>query len=354
MRFYYYAKFFIVGVLFIAILLSINSNVHECTHAQFLCPLNTGMEYIEGASPITAYHKNAGDEYRTILYEQGTISNTSDYVYEHTFIGMGYSSYWNYTRGLSAMNVNGNSINFVAPLWSFFAEIDFYEREKAIALADDLEELIELVKSHSNKRIVAVTGYNKNAEMEAGNIQKEVYTTRTSENPWIIQGRKQNKGKSLIQNTSNWFHGDPDKLEVRDVAYCWRRFNKDADFSIINVIKYNVMWCTAGKTANSPFIPFDLNDPYVHPALEDGSYYQSAEYTSSEIEDIEDAIMAVDGAIIGDARAIQKCIVEGVDKDFSDVMTCLDAIVGITKDPVNRILPDISLKAYPIPSTISS
>lgn len=310
------------GAGYVAIPKLMRSVNHECTHVEILGPLAPGLEYIDGSNPILAYHKNKDATYHTKLYHEGDQAIGDDFTYEHTFIGIGFS--WNdsYFRGLSAMNVHGNAINFANPD-DPIGEDDYFEREKAIALADDLEELIELVGPESWPNIVAVTGFNGGGELEAGQVRKDLFSPVTPENPFHMDGKAAiSEGRDEFEDTSNWFHGDPNQLEVRDVAYIMHRFNSGADFSAINVPKHNIMWCTAAETKDSPFIPFDLNDPYVHSAFEDGSYYQSANYSQEEIDAIEDAIMAPDGSVIGDVREIQRRIVEGW---FNTTSTCEDA-----------------------------
>jgi hypothetical protein len=315
-------KFMMIGFALAVCLQGETIPPHECTHVEILGPLGPGLTYIDGSNPILAYHKNKDATYHTRLYQAGDQAIGDNYTYEHTFIGIGFL--WNdsYFRGLSAMNVHGNAINFANP-YDPIGEDDYFEREKAISLADDLEELIELVGPESWPNIVAVTGINQGDEIEAGQVRKDEFSPVTPENPFHMDGKASiSEGREAFEETSNWFHGDPNLLEVRDVAYIMHRFNDGADFSVINVPVQNIMWCTAAETKESPFIPFELKDPYVHPSFADGSYYESANYSRSEIDSIEDAIMAPDGSVIGDVREIQRRIVEGW---FNATSTCEEA-----------------------------
>ena len=309
-------------------------STHECTHAIILGPLAPGMKYIDGSDPILAYHKNNGATYYTRLYMKGDRSAKGDYTYQHTFIGIGRSWDGTYFQGLSVMNEKGNAINFANPD-DPVGEDDYYVREIAAAMSDNLDELIDLVKPESWPNIVAVTGYNQCGDIKAGHVRKDAFTPVTPENPFIIEGKVAvSEGKSVLSNVDNWFHGDPEKLEVRDVAYCWHRFNTSSDFAAINVTRYNIMWCTSANTNDSPFIPFDLNDPYVYPKFQDGSYYNSANYSQQEIDEIEDIIMAPDGAVIGDVRDIQMRIAEGLPlispSLYITSMSLPDGIIGET------------------------
>jgi len=283
-----------------------------CTQAFFLGPIGNGMAYTNGTNPVVAYHKNMVDyPYQVLLYEAGSDAIGGDYTYQHTFIGIG--RWWenSYMRGLSAMNVNGASIHFANPS-DPIGEDDYWVREKSAALADDFEELLELVEPESWPNNVAVTGYDREGNLRIGRWRKAELIERTIDEPFEIIGVDSGSGADLLEDTDNWFHGDPDLLEVRDIAYVWHRFNYGSDFAAISVTKHKILWLTAAPNADSPFIPFDLNDPYVYPAYSDGSYFESADYSQQEIDEIEDMIMAPDGSVIGDVRDIQMRIAEGM------------------------------------------
>ena len=307
---------------------------HECTHAMILGPLSPGLNYIDGSNPILVYHKNKSTTWKMKLYRKGTLSATGDYTYQHTFIGIGMAWNGTYFRGLSAMNEKGNAINF-ADAYNPIGSDDYYVRERAAALAGNFEELCNLVSPESLPNLVAVAGFDQNGIIKTGYMSQNNFTSVTPENPFIMEGKAAiSEGRNALSNTNYWFHGDANRLEVRDVAYCWHRFNRSSDFAVINVPRHNIMWCTAAKTSNSPFIPFDLNDPYVYQAFQDGTYYNSANYTQQQIDEIEDLIMAIDGAVIGDVRDIQMRIAEGLPIITPDVsitsISLPNGIVGET------------------------
>ncbi len=294
--------------------------LHECTVAEFLGPLGPGLTYIDGSSPVIACHKNATGTRRVLVYLKGQKSVTGTYRYKHTFIGEGKKGVADsYINGLSAMNVLGFGNNHAnAPDPS--KPDDDLCREKAIAQADIIEEMVEYVTGDTWGNIASLCGYNKEGEIEIGSVFEGVYTRMTPRNPFEIQMFCAEEGKQVLSDINNWFHGDPDKLEVRDIAYCWHRFNLDSDWAVIQVPKHRILWLTVGECNHGPFIPFYPVDPYVHPDIQNGNYYDLLEdspyYSMDEIDEIEDLIMAPDGSVNGDIREIQKCIVEKISIDI--------------------------------------
>jgi hypothetical protein len=95
------------------------------------------------------------------------------------------------------------------------------------------------------------------------------------------------------------------------MAYIWHLHNARSEYAMMAVPKHRVVWLTGGPPAKGPFIPFKIDDPYIHQDFQDLTYYKSLKndpYSLEEIARIEDAIMAPDGTVIGDIREIQHCI----------------------------------------------
>lgn len=307
-------KVMLTGFVLAVLLPGESSLFHECTQAAILGPLGPGLTYTDGSNPIIIGHKNGRDSYFVRLFEEGTQSYWGDYTYEHDFIGCTRDDLGAFT----GMNVTGSGLNVINADDPSGPKIEGL-RERAAALADDYEELDEILKPESWQHTPGIAAFDRDGNIQIGYIKRDVLTTMNPDNPFYIERVDAEEGEALLRDTSNWFHGDPNLLEVRDVAYIWHRFNSSSHYSAIILPKHNIFWCTAAHTNDSPFIPFDLNDPYVHPALQDYSYYNSADYSQSEIDAIEDAIMAVDGSVIGNVREIQRRIVEGW---FNTSSTC--------------------------------
>ncbi len=287
-----------------------------CTNSVIYGPLGPGLSYIDGSNPLIIIHKNTDQVFYVLFFPVGTQAAGGNYLFEHDVMMMGRDWEGSYTwdgtgkppwRSSTSMNDMGCAIQFS----NTDSGTDYPEiREKTPALANNMEELVQLVEpeSHSNK--VGTVCHKQNGQVGIGYIDNGILTEITPQNPFYITKVDASTGSQLAHDQSNWFHGDPNKFEARDVAYIWHRFNSGSDAAAMSLLNKKIIWFTAAPPSKSPFIPFDLNDPYVYPAFQDGSYYLSADYSLSEIDAIEDIIMAADGTYIGDIRDIQMRIAE--------------------------------------------
>lgn len=308
----------IAGVASAAFLIFMNNSPEEeCTQAAIYAPLtlvNGGFRYVgdvEDASPVILKHRNGGYEHVARYYIAGAAATGGNYSYEHGFISAGEADTSpSYKQMNMGMNARGSA--FATMNWGGTEGPDDYTvREKALALADDFNEMANLIAPESIPNTAVIAGY-KNGLPAVAYQQQEVVYEITPENPFWLSGVDEDNGKRLFNDPANWSRGDPGKLDVRDVAYIWHRINPDSDITAMFVPKYKIMWCTIADPHKGPFIPFDLNDPYIYQKLQDPTYSKWANYSQSEIDAIEDLIMASDGAVIGDVRDIQMRIAEGL------------------------------------------
>ncbi|NQT95045.1 MAG: hypothetical protein HQ572_01200 [Candidatus Omnitrophica bacterium] len=242
------------------------------------------------------------------LYREGTDASSGwGYTYDYDFIAIGNNSSPAYKQMNTAMNTTGSA--FMCQNAGGNGGSDNYRvREEAASRSGNYVQMKDYILPESTPNTVLFCG-EKDGKAAIGRLKREVLLDITEDNPFWVLGNSDSTAEALFHNSANWGKGDPTLLDVRDTALIIRKFNSGANFAVIHVPKHKIMWTTVADKDNSPFIPFDLDDPYVYDKFSDGTYTER--YSPKEIIIIEDAIMAPDGTVIGDVRDIQAKIAEG-------------------------------------------
>jgi hypothetical protein len=177
-------------------------------------------------------------------------------------------------------------------------------------MGSGFSEYEEIITAESIANTVVLAGTRAGAAT-AAYIKQGQTTIMGPDEPLFLRGSYEEELMVDVNDTDNWSRGDPKRLEIRDMAYIWHLHNDRSEYAMMAVPAHRVIWLTGGPPAKGPFIPFKIDDPYIHQDFQDLTYYKSLKsdpYSLEEIARIEDAIMAPDGNVIGEIREIQRCI----------------------------------------------
>jgi PKD repeat protein len=301
-------------ILFAAVLLSISIESHATTMAAMTGPLGPGVTYTDSSTPVIVKAAQGGQPNTIVYMPPGSPARGSQfgpYTYEHGFICIGppEDGPRQFHSCLNDAGLTWNTQNAGGTGGPDDREV----REHAAALGSDFEEMAELIAPEAIPNTVLQTGPSRNGGMRTAYIRSNGINELGPDDPFYLVGFKEIGFWSEVNNMDNWSRGDPNLFEVRDLAHIWHMHNPTSIWGSMTVPNHRLIWITAGPSNYGPFIPFSIDDPYIHEAFKDSSYESSIisnPYTHEEIAEIEDLIMAPDGAVMGDIREIQRRIVE--------------------------------------------
>ncbi|WP_198295056.1 immunoglobulin-like domain-containing protein, partial [endosymbiont of Ridgeia piscesae] len=306
-------------------------------------PLGPGLTYTDSSTPVIVKAAQ-GQQPNTMIYmPPGSIARGSKFgkfAYEHGFICVGppVDGPRQFHSCLNDAGLTWNTQNAGGTGGPDDREV----REHAVALGSDFEEMAELIAPEAIPNTVLVTGPSRNGGMRTAYIRSNGINELGPDDPFYLVGFKEIGFWSEARNMDNWSRGDPNLFEIRDLAYIWHMHNPTSIWGSMTVPNYRLIWITVGPSNYGPFIPFSIDDPYIHEAFQDGSYEKSIisnPYSHAEIAAIEDAIMAADGNVKGDIREIQRRIVERLEITPSGVGVTTNSLPdGDTSQPYSTTL----------------
>ncbi|WP_198295061.1 Ig-like domain-containing protein [endosymbiont of Ridgeia piscesae] len=294
--------------------MSISIESHATTMAAMTGPLGPGVTYTDSSTPVIVKAAQGGQPNTIVYMPPGSPARGSQfgpYTYEHGFICIGppEDGPRQFHSCLNDAGLTWNTQNAGGTGGPDDREV----REHAAALGSDFEEMAELIAPEAIPNTVLQTGPSRNGGMRTAYIRSNGINELGPDDPFYLVGFKEIGFWSEVNNMDNWSRGDPNLFEVRDLAHIWHMHNPTSIWGSMTVPNHRLIWITAGPSNYGPFIPFSIDDPYIHEAFKDSSYESSIisnPYTHEEIAEIEDLIMAPDGAVMGDIREIQRRIVE--------------------------------------------
>ena len=238
-----------------------------CTHGTFLLPMKPGMEPIEQAIPIAIRHQNAVGDYSVQVYKKGDKSPwEKDHVFEHNayiiqrvlkYSGLA-SKFFGEGPGGIICGINSQGAGEATQNWGGNGgPDDKLVRLRAVTSAGDFDEMASLIKPEAYANSTYVIG-KKDGEWAVGYQEKGKLTVHTPENPWRVRGNSSKDADRLLQDARNWYRGDPQLLEVRDLVYIWHRVNASSDFMALYLPHLRLMWTTVGprqQGTHDPLLP---------------------------------------------------------------------------------------------------
>jgi hypothetical protein len=331
------------GIVSLILLLLVSFDLHATTMAAMTGPLGPGLTYTDSSTPVIVKAAQ-GQQPNTMIYmPPGSIARGSKFgkfAYEHGFICVGppVDGPRQFHSCLNDAGLTWNTQNAGGTGGPDDREV----REHAVALGSDFEEMAELIAPEAIPNTVLVTGPSRNGGMRTAYIRSNGINELGPDDPFYLVGFKEIGFWSEARNMDNWSRGDPNLFEIRDLAYIWHMHNPTSIWGSMTVPNYRLIWITVGPSNYGPFIPFSIDDPYIHEAFQDGSYEKSIisnPYSHAEIAAIEDAIMAADGNVKGDIREIQRRIVERLEITPSGVGVTTNSLPdGDTSQPYSTTL----------------
>lgn len=305
-----------VLLLMAALLSASGTGALACTQVAMAGPLGPGLTYIDGSTPVIFKHQNAPGNTVIRYKTSGTSAGGTEYepyVYKHSFIYMGRDEA---PPTCFSVGMNDSGTSHATQNWGGTGGPDNWNtRERAMSMGTGFEGYEEIIRAESIANTVVLAGPRggdiTSGYITAGYILQGETTIMGPNEPLFLHGEYEDEFMDEVNNMDNWSRGDPSRLEIRDMAHIWHLHNENSEYGMMAVPQHRVIWLTGGPPAKGPFIPFCIDDPYIHQDFQDLTYYQSLDsepYTLDEIAEIEDAIMAPDGSIIGDIRQIQHAI----------------------------------------------
>jgi hypothetical protein len=306
----YFNKLLFTAIPLGAILLLVHNALFAgCTQVAMPGPLGVGLTYTNSSDPAILKLQNADGPSLIRYLPAGTQAGGTEYgpyTYEHGFIYMGRDDPTPYC---CSTGMNDSGCANATQNWGGNGGPDNWNtKERAPAMGSNFEEYEDIIRAESFANTVILAGTNQYNVPQAAYILQGVTHIMGQNEPFFLEGYQSGYFRNEIDKMENWSRGDPSLLEIRDMAYILHLHNHEAQYMMVAVPKYRTIWLSCGYPAKSPLIPFLIDDPYIHPDFQDLTYYNSLDsnpYTLSEIVEIEDAIMAPDGSVIGDIRDIQ-------------------------------------------------